>query len=303
MILDHAGIVAEGVIRDGDAHILKTRFPFQHVDSNAPFRDLVHQMGPDKYQQIGGLLKRPHRTVTTIPTSGWSGEIAVLETSPNVIYCIGKVNALPGYYSSVAITAGSATTTVGSTVAVVTDLSGLYIDRVISIAGADAAGVDLITRILDIEIALDGTKKLHLFHAASTAATGLISPVSPVIESSMTIGRYDAVTAQLALLGGAGGNDIFTVERNDGVANTKLALRLGSGTAIFRALNRNLMTLTAELASISARYDAGISLTAAGTPSSPPAGLVHLYPVSSGGKIILRALFPSGAAQTIATEP
>lgn len=38
-------------------------------------------------------------------------------------------------------------------------------------------------------------------------------------------------------------------------------------------------------------------------PPSPAAGRARLYAVLDGGKVEVRALLPTGAAQTIATEP
>lgn len=298
LIIDHNGTVAEGVIREGDSHILKTRFPFAFLDQTTEARALVAQMGPDRYQQIGGLMKRPLRTVTAAPTSGTSGEIAITEGTPGTIYTIGAVSGISGYYDASAITAGTAAITSGSTVATVTNITGLFIGRVITIAGAGAGGADLTTRIVDIEIRHnDGAKRLHLFHTAGTTVTaGTIAAVAPVVESALTIGRANSTTSQLKVKGGSEGNDIFELERTDG-ATQNFSIRLGSGTAIFRDKtgSRNWMTLSSETAAVAARFDAGLTLTAAGTPGTPSAGQMHLYSVSDS----LRVLSPALGAHTL----
>jgi hypothetical protein len=245
LILDHNGTVASGVTRSGDSHYLKPRFPYAHLDGNLEFRALVAAMGSDNYEQINGLNKRPFRTVRTTPTTGTSGEVAAMETSPTSFYRMGTVSSLEAYYDASAISAGTAAISSGSAVATVTNLTGLYVGRAITIAGAGSASGTLTTRIVDLEITPAGTKRIHLFTAAGTTVTaGTIAAVSPVVENSQLIGRADATAAQLRVLGGSSGTDLQTWERTDGVTQT-FAANLSSGefNLYDKTTGSNLLTL------------------------------------------------------------
>lgn len=297
IIKDHSGLIAENVVREGDSHLLKTRFPYEFLNANIPYRDAVHKMGSDKYRQINGILKRDFRVVTTPPTSGSSGEVAVIESSPNRFYTIGMVAGIPGFYSTETISA-NVTITTGSTVATVDNLTGIYEGRVVSILGIGT------TRVEQIDIGLDGSLTLHLLHPSLVDNVTPITGVNPVIESALAMGRADATTPQLVVLGGSQGNDLAQFNRTDG-ATTIFAFRMGAGTFIIRdsIAARNLLTLTSETGAIAIRLDAGMTLKDSGIPAAPPAGFVHIFPHTVGGKMRISALFPTGAAQLIATEP
>jgi hypothetical protein len=51
------------------------------------------------------------------------------------------------------------------------------------------------------------------------------------------------------------------------------------------------------------RFDDFVQGAVIATPSAAPASTGRIYFDSSGGKVRLMAIFPSGAAQLIATEP
>lgn len=263
LIIDHTGVSATGVVLDGEGTFLKSRVPFAHSGGPLELRALVARMGRDRYEQIGGLLKRPITPVTTAPTTGTTGEIFLLSASPEALYRIGSTSGVDGYYDAATISGVTATIDIVADPFLVTvnDLTGLYRDRVVSIVGALTGPADMTVCIDEVEIDTAGNRRIWLKQPATRSITGeAVNAVSPTIENSLAVGRAAATSAQLSVLGGASGTDIFELNRTDGITQS-LVLRLLASVSRFRdkTTSRDLMDLTSEVLAIAARFHSGIS--------------------------------------------
>lgn len=198
-ILDHNGVLANGVQMEDEHYFAKCRVS-SDVASTEEFRSNIGSFGPARYEIVSGILKRPITMATTAPTSGITGEIYYLTESPEIFYRVGQTGGLPGDYNTTAIGAITATGTIGQSVVTVSDSTGLWIGRVVTINGQ-------LNRVEDIfRNPNTGVETIYLFVALTSSFAGApIAAPSFTLESSVQIGRASSSTVQAAFIGGAGG--------------------------------------------------------------------------------------------------
>lgn len=223
LILGHTGVLAEGVLREGDNHFLKMRIPYDQSGGALEYRALVANTGRDVYEQFAsGLNRRNFIPSTSVPTKGTTGETFVLDSNPQAFYRIGTSQSIAGYYDPAAIEAGTAEITSGSNLMTVTNLAGLYVGRVISIAGAGTGAAALVTRIVDMYVNEDASiKRVWLLANAGTTValtdTSTISAVSPTILAAQQFGTATATAEPVTIFGGSSASPMMKFIRSDGL--------------------------------------------------------------------------------------
>lgn len=270
LVIDETGALAPNVEREFDS-------TFAKIHANTlPGNDALAtrgRMGTDKYQQIGGLMKRPIQVVTSVPTTGYSGEWFIVDSDTPQLFRI-KTGTTVGYYNSAALTI-SATNSVATDphVFYLTTFTGLEDRHVVSIAGAGPAGAALETALFNFHY--DGTNRIAWSTAAaSTDVSGTaVSAVAPtIVAGPVEVGETAMTTAALTIVGGASGNDLAEDKRTTGVTQS-FVRRIAANEWIFRSktASRDLMKLTDASATMAAIFNAAINFTEQGSDPSASA--------------------------------
>jgi hypothetical protein len=134
------------------------------------------------------------------------------------------------------LTPGTAAATAGTQKShqiTVTDLTGIYVGRILKIAGAGNAGADLTARVTELWVADDGLSKG--FYVSSpvltTVTAAVITGVSPTL--AISIGDPNAGNSQLTVFGGAGATNLQSWRRTNGVTQESAIRLLAAATQLW----------------------------------------------------------------------
>jgi hypothetical protein len=238
---------------------------------------------------------------STAITSGTAGRV-LFENSSNQV---SEDSGLTFDATNNALTVGGATVTTSNPVL---NLSQTWNDAGVTFTGLkfNATSTASAAASLLMDLQTGGTSQFKVDKSGNVTTTGQINVGGLVLQGDASNLIYFALgsSAVEVKAGGSFSLDIVSTGTKLGSTSAYTWTSAASNGTSDTALYRNAAAIV-SLRGSSTTTPGSLNLYTYGAspPSAPSASMALLYADTSGGKIRLMALFPSGAAQQIAIEP
>ena len=308
LILDLSGNYANNVILDRETYQFAMRADWTTISTQYA-EPLPSPVVRSHMRESVGAPVPENRFQEALTSHGVSTEVSYWGAE-HAAYTPQDTTARGVYVSDAAYDIDSAITiSAGSHYGTVTNLTGLFPGRIITITNAGAGGTTpLRARIVDIYMDSTGATKAVWLNAPaeadvtdqSIAAIAADWRLASVVDP-MTLGNSTNTIPPLTLLGGAVGTDVLKLSRTAGTVQSA-GFRLGAGTlSLYDTANSsNMVTMSAQEFA-PARW---ILLAETTVPNVVATNTAALYLSDNGaGKTQIVIRWSDGSTNVLATQP